>query len=316
MTDTFDLDVMSIVDNLQDGLYLVDRSRRIIYWNKAAERITGFSAVEVLGRPCADNILIHVDAEGTSLCAGACPLTATMRGEGPQCCSVFLHHSRGHRVPVAVHAMPLLDRQGAMVGAVESFSETSPVDDLRHRVISLERLALIDPLTELPNRRYLQSELEAQLARLRRSGIPCGVILMDIDHFKRFNDEFGHEVGDLALQTVARTCAAVVRQGDLIGRWGGEEFLAVLPNAGRAAIEGIAARLCNLVRQSRVECGTAQRSITVSVGATEGVPTDDAATVVRRADAGMYASKQRGRDCVTFDADPPRPSTEPARPPA
>jgi diguanylate cyclase (GGDEF)-like protein/PAS domain S-box-containing protein len=302
MSDAPDLDFAGVVDHLHDGLYLVDRERRIIYWNAAAERITGFTAAEVLGRSCADNILIHVDADGNALCTGLCPLAATILDRAPREAGVFLHHKMGHRVPVTVRVTPLFNRQGALLGGVEMFSDTSSVEALRQRVVLLERLSLIDPLTQLPNRRYVQSELESQLAMLRRSGVPFSVALLDIDHFKRFNDDFGHDVGDLALQTVASTCSANVRPFDVFGRWGGEEFVGVFPNADAHTLEWIGLRLCRMVRHSRIECGAEHRVITVSVGATAAGASDSVASLLRRADTLMYASKQQGRNRLTTDS--------------
>jgi diguanylate cyclase (GGDEF)-like protein/PAS domain S-box-containing protein len=295
------VDYSTVVDNLHDGLYLVDHARRIIYWNKAAERITGFSADEVLGRGCSDNILVHVNAEGTSLCAGLCPLSATLRDHGTRETSVFLHHKLGHRLPVSVRVTPLLDSHGAVMGAVELFSDSSSVEALRARMAVLEHLSLIDPLTQLPNRRYVQSELEAQLAMLRRTGVPYAVAMLDIDHFTQFNDEFGHDVGDQALQVVARTLSSVVRPFDVVGRWGGEEFVGIFPNTAADSIEGIVSRLCQMVRRSRVEYAGGHRSITVSAGATAAKASDTVTTLLRRADTLMYASKRSGRDRLSTD---------------
>jgi len=302
MTATPALDFAAVVDNLHDGVYILDRDRRILYWNKAAERITGFAAAEVLGRSCADNILVHVDDRGTSLCNAGCPMLATMTDREPREAQVFLHHKLGHRVPTTVRAVPLVDRDGNVTGAVESFNDASFVEDLRARVALLEKLSLLDPLTQLPNRRYVESELDSHLAMLRRNGVPCGIVMMDIDHFKQFNDEFGHVVGDVALQTVARTLSAVIRPFDLVGRWGGEEFVGVFPNTEARTLTSVAGRLCRMVGHSQVQCGSEYRAITISIGATGARESDTMADVIRRADELMYASKRAGRNQVMTDA--------------
>ena len=95
-----------IVDNLHDGLYLVDRNRVITYWNKAAERISGFAAADVIGKSCADNVLSHVDGKGCALCTGLCPLAETMCDGRLRQSEIYLHHKNGHRIPVAVRASP------------------------------------------------------------------------------------------------------------------------------------------------------------------------------------------------------------------
>ncbi len=294
------VDITEVADALKDGLYVTDRDRKIVYWNKAAERITGFLATEVVGRRCADNVLAHVDAEGVVLCLAGCPLTATMDDRARREMTVFLHHKQGHRVPVSVRAQAVVDATGEVVGALEVFSDESPLDALKDKVKELEALALIDSLTQVPNRRYLASELVAQLAMAERGGTSFGLVFLDIDKFKRFNDDHGHEVGDAALVTVARTLSATVRPHDSVGRWGGEEFLVILPNIQPFGLRALSTRLCRMVRQSRVPAGAFDVAVTVSGGATLAVAGDTPATIIERADSLMYATKRAGGDGISM----------------
>jgi diguanylate cyclase (GGDEF)-like protein/PAS domain S-box-containing protein len=290
--------ITALGDVLHEGLYVTDRDRRILYWNPAAERITGFAASEVEGRRCADNLLMHVDGDGCSLCIEGCPLSATMTDRRNREAHVFLHHKQGHRLPVSVRAQPLYDARGSVVGAIEVFTDTSPVDQLRATIARLEVLALVDPLTQIPNRRYLDSELASQMSSFQRSGVEFGVSLFDVDHFKRFNDEHGHAVGDIALQTVARTMSATVRAHDTVGRWGGEEFLIVLPATDLTGLKVLAQRVCRMVRHSRVHAGTRSLSVSVSGGTAQVRPGDTVATLVERADALMYEAKRTGGNAI------------------
>jgi diguanylate cyclase with PAS/PAC sensor len=114
-----------LLDEMYDGVYFVDRQRRIMYWNRGAERISGYSADEVIGRFCGDNLLRHVDACGRRLCTGMCPLAAAMHDGQPRQAEVILHHKQGHRVPVLVRVTPIRDAQGAIIGALEVFSDNS-----------------------------------------------------------------------------------------------------------------------------------------------------------------------------------------------
>jgi diguanylate cyclase (GGDEF)-like protein/PAS domain S-box-containing protein len=293
-------DFAAVLDHLRDGVYFVDRKRRITYWNKAAERITGFRKDEVIARCCTDNILAHVDAEGRALCTGACPLSVTMADGRPHEVEIFLHHRRGHRVPVSVRVTPLEDESGRIIGAIELFSATGSEEALLARMGDLEKLALLDPLTRIPNRRQLESELAVHCAMLSRSQIPFGVLFSDIDRFKLVNDTHGHHAGDVALQTVARTLLASTRPFDTVGRWGGEEFVGIYPNVTADSLGQIAARLAMLVRTSVVETADGPLSVTMSIGGTIATAVDSPASLVDRADALMYRSKQSGRDCVTF----------------
>jgi len=289
-----------IIENMHDGIYFVDRERRITYWNKAAERITGYTAEEVVGSSCADNILVHVDATGRQLCKGSCPLIATMADGAPRETEVYLHHKQGHRLPVWVRASPLPAADGSFTGAVEMFTEISSRQALQEQVEELKKLALVDPLTGLPNRRHLEAQLHSRLEELRRSGIGFGLLFMDIDHFKQFNDSHGHDIGDRVLTIVANTLSFSVRPFDIMCRWGGEEFAGIFPHTDAATLEAIAERLRIIVAHSRVSTGSGELTVTISIGGTLAKAEDSAALLVKRADTLMYASKTDGRNRVTI----------------
>ena len=289
-----------LVENMHDGVYFVDRDRRITYWNKGAERITGYSAAEVVGKSCADHILVHVDAIGRQLCQGSCPLVAAMADGAPHEAEVFLHHKQGHRLPVWVRTAPLLDDRGDFAGAVEMFTDISPRQALAQQLEEMKRLALIDPLTGLPNRRHLEAQLHSRLEELRRSGAGFGLLFVDIDHFKMVNDRFGHDTGDRVLTTVANTFSHSVRPFDLVCRWGGEEFAGLFPHTDEEALGRLAERLRVLVAHSRLDTGGATLGVTISIGGSIATPTDSAASLLKRADTLMYASKAGGRNRVTI----------------
>ncbi|MFP4445371.1 MAG: diguanylate cyclase [Desulfosudaceae bacterium] len=290
----------AIVEDLYEGLYVVDRERRIQYWNKAAEKLTGFAAAEVIGSRCADNILMHIDRSGQSLCQGQCPLAATMTDGDTREAEVFLHHKSGHRVPVLVRTTPLRDSGGNIDGGIEIFSDDSPRQTLRQEIDHLKHLSLIDDLTELPNRRYTEIQINHALSLMDRVHVPFGVIFFDIDHFKKFNDTHGHSAGDLALRVTAETFKHTIRSFDTIGRWGGEEFLGVFPNMNRQTLQETGNRLRRMIKHSRVQVGKQALGITISAGGVLAAAGDTRASLVEKADAAMYRSKKSGRDRFTL----------------
>jgi diguanylate cyclase (GGDEF)-like protein/PAS domain S-box-containing protein len=294
------LDYQSLLANISDGVYFTDRNRSIIYWNKAAEEITGYRADEVVGHHCQDNILIHVDAKGRSLCKSLCPLAHTMQDLEPRQGHVFLHHKLGHRIPVHVRTTPLMDEKGELVGGAEFFTEERAHESMHQRIRELQHLALLDPLTELPNRSHLEIEIEARFHEMQRMGLSFGLLFMDIDHFKDFNDSYGHQTGDKVLQTVARTLRAATRPFDLVGRWGGEEFLGVIRSVNEDALVEIGERLRQLVGSSSVPYQQQRLQATISIGATLARAEDTMEALVNRADELMYASKQNGRNRLTL----------------
>ena len=123
-----------LLNNLSDGVYFTDLHRRITFWNKGAERLTGYSQEEVLGRRCSDNILVHVDHAGRNLCVSECPLDDCMGKCVTHEAEIFLHHKEGHRVPVIVRVSPIQDDTGKVIGAVEIFSNNSAKIQLETRL--------------------------------------------------------------------------------------------------------------------------------------------------------------------------------------
>lgn len=289
-----------VLENLHDGLYCTDTHRVITFWNHAAERITGYPAAEVLGRSCAANILVHVDTDGRSLCRGLCPLAMTMADCVGREAEVFLRHRDGHRVPVLVRTGPLKDRAGQVVGGVELFTDLSNILANNSRVRELEQLALLDTLTQLANRAYLQREIEARFEEMRRYGIPFGLLFMDIDFFKRFNDTYGHDVGDAVLKLVANTFTANSRAFDVYGRWGGEEFVGVIRSIDAEDLAALGNRMRVLVNQSFLMHDEARLGVSISLGATVAKPDDTAESLIKRADQLLYRSKKEGRNRLTL----------------
>ena len=293
------IDYKDLIENISDGLYLVDHDRRIIYWNRVAESITGYRSEDVLGRRCRDNILIHVDKSGKSLCQDTCPIDGTMQDGRYRDANVYLHHKDGHRVPVWIRAAPLRDTDGNIIGGAELFTDLSAGNAITERIQELERLSFLDNLTQLANRRFVEMELDSRVSELNRYGVSFGVIFMDIDHFKQINDTYGHDVGDRVLKAVARTFINTARPSDLMGRWGGEEFIGILRRVDIDGLHQAAERIRNLVEKSHIQKEGQMLRVTVSIGGTLSRKTDTAQSIVKRADELLYRSKDNGRNCCT-----------------
>ncbi len=164
----------------------------------------------------------------------------------------------------------------------------------------LQRLAAIDPLTGVYNRRFGLARLHEELGRSRRSGVPLGVLMLDVDHFKSVNDTYGHLVGDRVLAGITRGIRPTLREGDVLVRYGGEEFLALLPAASKEDVTRIAERMRRIVEETPVQEGDQQIQVTISLGGTSFPETDvkDDEELIARADQAMYAAKMGGRNRV------------------
>jgi two-component system cell cycle response regulator len=175
-------------------------------------------------------------------------------------------------------------------------------DELRQRNEDLDRISRTDALTGLRNRRHVEEYLAKLTSLARRNHEPIAVLVIDIDHFKSVNDELGHDAGDAVLREVASRMQDSVRLEDMVGRWGGEEFLVVLPNTADHGAAELAERLRQVVADTpyRLPDGDAVQ-VTISVGCSTSL-IDDAGRLVRSADAAMYEAKQTGRNRVVVAA--------------
>ena len=288
----------TIVENLADGVYLVDRDRQITYWNRGAERISGYDSGKVVGHRCYDNILGHVDAAGTSLCHTACPLAQTMDDGDPREVSIWLKHADGHRKPVRVRTAPVRDASGQIIGGVETFSDDSAFLRAQDDAARARHDALTDELTGLPNRRLFDAALAGRLENLVRYGWGFGLLIADIDHFKAVNDTLGHVFGDAVLTGVAATLRGAVRAGDVLARWGGDEFAVLVEAPSGADLLDAAQRLSALLGQSEARLAGISRSVQVSVGGALAQSDDSAETIFARADGALYHAKQSGRNRI------------------
>lgn len=285
-----------MLDHVGDGVYFVDRNRQILFWNQGASELTGYSATEVTGHHCQDNLLQHVDEAGRDLCRRGCPLAACMGDGRAREAIVFLQHKDGRRVPVSIRATPMRDDTGKIVGAVETFSNDVSQAEARAAAEEMRRLAYLDSMTQLPNRRYVELTIEAAISEFVRRRRPFGVLLLDLNQLKRINDAYGHACGDRALRSAAEALTASFRPADTVGRWGGDEFVAVVHNVQQRSLQALARRCAHKVAQTAVSDGRGgEISLCISVGATLVQSGDTPHGIVNRADELMYRSKARAR---------------------
>lgn len=299
-----------ILEKVDTGIYFVDRARNLVFWNKGAEKITGFSKSEIMGKYCYDNILNHVNEAGCNLCLNGCPLEATVRDGEERSEIVYLHHKLGHRVRVKIKAIAIYE-ESKIIGCVEMFEPC--VESNLNREFSLPQsctdytseelriFALYDQLTEIPNRRYLESTLHTRFMEYELLGLPFGLLFMDIDHFRDFNNAYGHDVGDKILKMVSKTFLSAIRKTDFIGRWGGEEFVGIFPMVGLKELSYIAEKIRVLTNQSIIREPNGQKyQVTISLGGTVARPGDTMESILKRADEQMYLSKKNGRNQSTL----------------
>ena len=296
-----DYEYKEVLSYMYEGVYVVDKERRIVFWNYGSEQITGYTSEEVVNKFCYDNILQHVTEEGVQLCFGGCPLHHTLKTGEVMEADVFLHHKDGHRVPVTVKSIPIYDEDKNIVAAIEVFTDTRYKKATYDENRRLKELLTIDELTGISNRRYLDFHLKNVINEANEFELNFGILFIDIDKFKSINDTYGHSIGDEILKLVSQTLSANVRGDDKIGRWGGEEFIAVLRLPNQNALLRMAEKLRLLVSESfYILENDKPLSVTISVGGTMFNHGEDITSLVSRADKNMYNSKDTGRNKVTI----------------
>ena len=216
-------------------------------------------------------------------------------------------HGRTHQDPETDHDwlasyFPLKSDSGEVVGmtavVLDITERKRTVQALRESEAAVRALSMTDPLTGLANRRRLDEALRSEIHRAQRYGGHLSVVITDLDHFKRVNDEHGHQVGDSVLHEFAQLIRAHCRDTDLVARFGGEEFVILMPEVGVAEAQACAERMRATLVQTIIPPLT--KPITASFGVAEFVPGESEGSLLRRADKALYRGKAAGRNCVVL----------------
>lgn len=209
---------------------------------------------------------------------------------------MYLHHKDGHRVPVYIKVVPIKEGD-KIIGAVELFTDNRDKKELEMKVKELKKKNLIDSLTGIGNRRYLEEYLEERLEIFIKYDHCFAFGFIDIDDFKEINDNFGHDVGDRVLKMVSETIKNGVRTFDYICRWGGDEFAVIFTDIDNENdLKTLLNRLCFLIRGSDFYIDGRRVSVTASLGATLAKKSDDIDSIIKRADKLMYRGKRSGKN--------------------
>lgn len=287
-----------LLENVQTAVVVHGPDSAIRYANPVAAAILGLSRDQLLGRAVVDPAWHFVREDGSPMPVAEYPVSLVLAHKAPlHDYVVGVRPAPGRNARwVLVNAMPDLGPDGAVRLVIVSFVDVS---ERQHQTQQLERLALTDALTGLATRRHFLAEVEREMHRARR-GHALSVLVFDVDHFKSINDSLGHAAGDSVLAELGRCVRGVLREADIAGRLGGEEFGVVLADADEGLAAAIAERLRAALASAHVLLdGSGEVRFTVSIGiATMQQGDVDPAALLARADAAMYEAKRAGRDCV------------------
>jgi diguanylate cyclase (GGDEF)-like protein/PAS domain S-box-containing protein len=284
-----------IIEHVHEGLILTDSFGIIGGWNAGSERTFGYTRAEVIGRSAAMLLATSdaADEVGTIV-------RSFDGGRESADLELLMRRKNGESFPVQLLLSPIKDANGRAVGTIGYHVDISERKKLEDR---LERLATVDELTTAYNRRYLLSHGPIEMERARRFKRQLSFLFIDLDHFKSVNDRFGHGFGDLVLSTFAQTCRSVLRPPDMFVRYGGEEFVVVMPETSEEQAVAVAARLSDHVRETLFSTDPPFQGLTISVGATTLRDSDKGIEeILDRADKAVYRAKELGRDRIELAA--------------
>ena len=273
----------SVLSTLPGIYYLADREGRFHRWNQELEQVTGYTAEDLPGVSALD--LIAPDSRPAVQEAAE---QALARGWAEVEAELVTREGESRPYLLSAGRVEFRDRPLLSTVAVDIARRKSAEQKLR-------RMATHDPLTGLLNRRGIDQRLAQEVKEARRYDRPLAVAMFDIDHFKRVNDTYGHDVGDEVLQAVARVAQAHLRASDMLARWGGEEFLVVAPETDGDGARELAEKLRQSVEaSSHPEAGR----VTISAGVAAFTGDGEAQDLVKRADGALYQAKEGGRNRV------------------
>lgn len=289
----------TIFDSIHDPFSIVDHEYRIVRYNNAYLRMRNLRASDIIGKKCHQALHNRADV------CDECIVDRTFQSKDPCAKEKQLALPDGSRAWVEIFTYPILDGQGNVSHVIEytrDITDRKKEEDEKKQLIStLNRLSKTDDLTGLFNRRALNEMVKHEIDRAMRYENDLSLVLCDIDKFKRINDTFGHTTGDRALLAVAMVLQQTLRRSDIVGRYGGDEFMIILPETSLAGAKRLAEKVRHAVEKLDIEApGGRHIRFTLSMGVAGCcAAAEDIDSLVALADAALYESKETGRNRVS-----------------
>jgi diguanylate cyclase (GGDEF)-like protein/putative nucleotidyltransferase with HDIG domain/PAS domain S-box-containing protein len=303
-----DADVLSrifshlyLLENLYDGFYVVDADLRFVVWNDGVHRLVGLPADRLLDRVWTSHTICYADADGRELTDRELPLRQAQESGKATSRHVKIMDAAGSWRDIELQSVPLIDDAGRLRGVAEMLRDNlrSDVEPRQHR--EMQRAANRDPLTGVANRNELRSQINQLFTAANKDGwkLTFSLIFVEIDHFKQINDQFEHGTGDRVLIEAARLLQQETYSGEIVGRYGGEQFMIVCPTTGGDQAFKRAERIRLTLSQLQVE-DLADWSLTGSFGVTHAVSGDTIESLLSRVDKALYTATHAGRNQCAY----------------
>jgi diguanylate cyclase (GGDEF)-like protein/PAS domain S-box-containing protein len=283
----------AVLEALPVGVYIADRNGTILFWNQSAERITGHKRYEVIGHSRRENILVQCNERSCPMCGEHCPFHQMNLDGAEHEQRLFLRHKTGHPVPVVFRITPVHDGSGVVRHTAGSFHEprvaAGPIRERRTPVPSI----CLDETTGVANHGFIEFHLRENLGGLAEYHVPFGILCLQLDHFEHLRSAYGRQATDSMLRVVAETLRNGLRPSDMVGHWGEDRFLAILPNCGGLGAEKAAERVQKLVAGAGIHWWGEQLSILTSIGYAGAEPGDTVESLVERGQRSLKSASDK-----------------------
>lgn len=285
-----------LLESLYHGFYIASTDGTVQVWNHGCEEVIGISHDQIIGQPGPGEHIQYRKQSGQPLGAHECPTRLAVETGRTQSSELQVRRADGEWLSVEVQTLPLIDSGGQLQGITQIFRDASGGRDKGH-YRDLRLMASRDALTHVANRGELQKQVDLEFKECQETGFetPFSIIFLDVDHFKKTNDTYGHAAGDEVLISVARLLQHEMYSGELVARYGGEEFVILCPETTIDAAYNKAERLRLAIEKACV-VKSDEFKITASFGVSTLEPDDEPDDVLQRADKALYVSKHQGRN--------------------
>jgi diguanylate cyclase (GGDEF)-like protein/PAS domain S-box-containing protein len=300
MPELNDAEIYQIVlDGLQTGVYIVDRNRRIRFWNQGAEQITGYLRQDVVGHFLRDHLLTAASQAKTPDSDPDDPINLAFRDGKPSLMDVYILHKEGYRVPIVLRTVPIRNSRGTVVGVAESFEKNRSAWEWSRRQSASADIASLDTLTGVASRSFMETKLHERLEIFAEDNIHFGILLVQIDHLDEYRSSRGPGVVAPILRIIAQSLENSVRPADLVGCWGKNQFMAILLECRESEVVLVGERVRKMIGQAEIEWWGDTFSVTSPLGGAGCRTGDDMEMLVARAIASLDESIVKGGNCVT-----------------
>ena len=272
-----------ILDELQIGVSVLDLQKKIVFWSDGAEQITGYTRIDVLGHPCADNIFLHCNQDQCEMCNENCPMAMAFLNAHPVESMCFIHHKSGYRIQVHTWTIPLRNKYGSIIGIIQTFEDESALHGSDRSDRRMQERGWLDDVTGLPNQAMMQSHLREALATFTELRVPFGVICLEVPELSGFRARYGQGATRSILQVLARTLKNTLSPTDFVGTWSEGKFLVVLMGCSDEGLLSVGERILRMMASATIMWWGEHLSVAVSIGHSAAVEGDTVESLLRRA---------------------------------